>query len=247
MALCALGLSTAPVGADAANGAAKCNGTINGGTIAGNVNVGNNAVCILNGVTVTGNVSVGFKAYFEANGSTIGGNVSGSQALTLYIWNHSNVSGNVSGYYTNQVFVYDSTVGKNVAGVYGAAPGYGHFQVCGSTVSREIGAAFVGPDILVGDPAAGCGGNTASDFVVTNNTADSELYLIGNTAKFDIGVYNNSGGGPGQVTGNNAPNGDLFCSGNSGPFIGSPNGSVGDVSGPQCSATTITGRDMDEV
>lgn len=107
----------------------------------------------------------------------------------------------------------------------------------------------MGPDVLVGDPAAGCGGNTITngDLLVASNTTNSEVYVIGNTTQNgDIGVWGNSGAGPGLVTGNNAPKGDLYCSGNSAPFNGSGNGTIGDVSGPQCSATTITGYDIDE-
>ena len=248
VAIWAIGLSATPAFAKGGGGSFNCNGTVNGGTIAQNVSVSNNGVCVLNGVAVTGNVSVGKKAYFESNGSTISGNVTGINALTLYVWGGSNVSGNVSGIGTAQVFVYNSTIGKNVAGDNNVAAGYGHFQVCGSTVSREIGAAFVGPDLLVGDPAAGCGANTTGgDILVAVNSAASEVYVIGNTSNGgNISVYANTGAGDKQVHGNNAPMGDLFCSGNSAPFDGSANGTVGDVEGGQCAATTITGNDEDE-
>ncbi len=249
VALYALGLGAAPVSAGGGGGSFNCNKTVNGGTILSNVNVNPNGVCILNGVTVTGNVTAGRNSYFESNGSTIAGNVTGGSSLTLYIWGGSKVGGNVAGINTAQVFVYDSTVGKNVAAFGSVAPGYGHFQVCGSTVTREIGVAFMGPDILIGDPAAGCGANTAKngDIVVAANSAASEVYVIGNTAtNGNIGVYNNGGAGDKRVNGNNAPKGDLFCSGNSAPFDGSANGTVGDVEGGQCTATSITGIDPDE-
>ncbi len=246
MALVAVGLGVAPASANG-GGSTKCNSTINGGTISSNLNVGNNAVCVLNGVTVTGNVSVAKNAYFEANGSTINGNVSAYKALTVYIHGNSNVHGNVASVSSAQLFVYDSTVGKNIGGVGNVSPGYGHFQVCGSTVSREIGAAFVGPDVLVGDPGASCGGNTSGSIVVADNNTASELYVIGNSVgNGDIGVWGNLGSGPKQVSGNNAPNGDLFCLGNSASFSGAGNGTVGDVEGGQCSASTITGNDSDD-
>jgi hypothetical protein len=252
VALCALGLSAAPGAADSGGGGSfHCNQTVNGGTISGNVVVSNNGTCILNGVTVAGgNVSINRNGYFEANGSNIEGNITANQALTVYIWGGSNVSGNVAGY-SAQVFVYNSTVGKSVGFIGNVAPGYGHFQVCGSTVTREIGFDAVGPDVLVGDPANGCEGNTVKngDIVVANNPTDSELYVIGNTTlNGDIGVYLNSGVGPGQVNGNNAPNGDLFCLGNTNAsFDGTHNGSVGDVpAGTQCSADHLTGVDPDE-
>jgi hypothetical protein len=252
MALLVIGLGAAPASANG-GGSTKCNGTVTGGTIASNLNVGNNAVCVLNGVTVDGNVSVAKNAYFEANGSTINGNVSAYQALTLYIWGNSTVTGNVAGASTAQVFVYDSTVKKSVAEINSVKPGYGHFQVCGSTVSHEIGAATSGPDILVGDPAAGCGGNTVlnGDIAVVGNTTDSELFVIGNNVNNgDINVYlNNVGAGVGVVSGNNAPNGDLFCANNTittGSFDGSGNGTVGDVPVADCQASTITGVDTDD-
>jgi hypothetical protein len=252
VAFAALGLGAAP--AAAAGGGTNCNGTVNGGTINSNVTVNTNGVCILNGVTVNGNVAVGKKAYFEAQGSTINGNVSGMGSLTLYIWGHSTVNGNVSALQTAQVFVYNSNVTKSLAGLNKVAPGYGHFQVCGSTVGSEIGAFSMGPDILIGGGTTDCAGNTAgTEILAANNTVNSELYVIGNSvtnAGGDIGVYNNlvtlTGGGDGEVHGNNAPQGDLFCSGNSAPFNGSGNGTVGDVEGGQCSASTITGVDADD-
>jgi hypothetical protein len=256
LAIAALGLSAAPAGASTGSGGSfHCNKTINGGTIASNVTVTNNAVCILNGVTVQGNVGVDTNAYFEASGSTITGNVSAGSALTVYIHNHSSVGGNVAGYLTAQIFVYDSSVGRNVAGVNAYRPGYGHFQVCGTTVSRSIQVGIMGPDVLIGDPAASCAGNTANTsgmggyngILVTYNTADKELYVIGNTATWgDIAIYDNySASGDKQVHGNSAPNGDLICYGNATPFSGNLNATVGDVEGNQCSATTVTGNDLD--
>jgi len=249
IALYALGLSATPTAAAGGPGTFHCNKTVDGGTIASNITVNPNGVCVLNGVTVTGNVTAGYNSYFESNGSTISGNVTGNFALTLYVWGGSSVGGNVAAVGTPQVFVYNSTVGKNVGSVSASAPGYGHFQVCGSTVTREIGVALSGPDILIGDPAAGCGANTVKNggITVAFNSADTEVYVIGNTAtNNNIGVYDNGGVGDKLVHDNNAPNGDLFCAGNSSPFDGSGNGTVGDVEGSQCSATTITGVDPDE-
>jgi hypothetical protein len=249
VAFAALSVAAVPAGANGGSGGYNCNKTVTGGTINSNVSVTHNGTCVLNGVTVNGNVSVGVNGYFESNGSTITGNVSAGSSLTVYIWNHSKVNGNVAGYMTAQLFVYDSTVGKNVAATSSVAQGYGHFQVCGSTVGREIGAATTGPDILIGDPAAGCAGNTAQtgNIEAASNTADSEVYVIGNTAKYgDIFVYGNTGVGDKQVHANNAPHGDIYCQGNSAPFDGSANGTVGDVEGNQCTATTVTGDDNDD-
>jgi hypothetical protein len=249
MALFAVGLTGVPAGA---NGGVnfKCNGTVNGGTISSDVTVGNNATCVLNNVTVSGSVNVMKNAYFESNNSTISGSVTSFKALTLYIWNHSTVGGNVVAASTAQLFFYDSTGGRNVAAINDVAAGFGHFQVCGSTVKSGIKVGFVGPDVLIGSPSTGCAGNTVTngDILAVGNSLSSELYVLGNTAQNgDIGVYFNTGSAPEQVSGNNAPNGDLFCSGNAAGFSGSGNGSVGDVSGPQCSAATITGIDSDDI
>jgi hypothetical protein len=251
VAFAALGLSAVPVGANGGSGSYNCNKTVNGGTIDSNVKVTNNGVCVLNGVTVNGNVSVGVNGYFESNGSTISGNVSAGSSLTVYIRNNSNIGGNVAGYLTAQVFVYDSTVGKNVAATSMSAPGYGHFQVCGSTVTRTIGAALMGPDVLIGDPAAGCGGNTVKtgNIEAAYNATDSELHVIGNTVQGwggDLGIYGNSGAGDKVVTGNSVPKGDIFCLNNSAPFSGAGNLTAGDIEGTQCSANTITGVDADD-
>jgi len=59
-------------------------------------------------------------------------------------------------------------------------------------------------------------------------------------------VFGSTGVGDKQVTGNNAPNGDIYCNSNTSPFNGSPNGTAGDVEGGQCTATTITGMDADD-
>jgi hypothetical protein len=246
MTLCAIGLSAVPASANGGGGSTKCNSTINGGTISSNLNVGNNAVCVLNGVTVNGNVSVAKNAYFEANGGTINGNVSAYKALTVYIHGGTHVNGNVANASSAQLFVFNSTVSKSIGAVNDVAPGYGHFQVCGSTVSREIGAGLVGPDVLIGDPAASCGGNTAGSIVVANDSATSELFVIGNTVNNgDLGVWGNTGPGPKQVNGNTVSKGDLLCLSNSSPFDGSGNGAVGDLMG-SCSASSVTGNDPDE-
>jgi len=249
VAVAGLGVSSVPAGA-AGGSNLTCNKTVNGGTVNGVVKVPKNGTCILNGVTVVGNVNVGPNAYFESSGSSIGGNVNGTNSLTIYIHSNTSVAGGVIAYYTAQVYVYDSTVGRNVASVgNGPNPGFGHFQVCGTTAGIGISAAFVGPDILIGDPGAGCGANTANKgfILAASSTADSEVYVIGNTAQnADIDVYSNSGVGDKQVHQNNAPNGDIYCQGNSSPFDGSGNGTVGDVEGGQCTATTITGIDPDD-
>lgn len=248
MVLSAMGLSAVPVAAGGGGGPLNCNSTVNGGKVNGNVTVNPSAVCILNGVNVTGNVLVGNNAYFEANGAKITGNVVGAGALTIYVWGGTLVSGNVTGLGTAQLFVYDSNVQGNIAAVSNVSPGYGHFQVCGSHVGLNVGTAVTGPDVLIGDPAAGCGANTiqGGDLIVADVKANSELYVIGNDVPFgDISIFLNTGTGPKLVNGNNAPHGDLTCQNNSGPFDGSANGTVGDLVGA-CAATSINGNDIDD-
>ena len=201
-----------------------CNKTVSGGTINSNVSVPAGAVCILNGVTVNGSVSAGSNAYFESNGSKISGSVLGNQALTLYAWNHSAIGGVLAGYKTSQLFLYDSSVAQDVGAANSVAPGYGHFQICGSTLGGNLGVAYMGPDILIGDPAAGCGSNSIKhDVFASYNGADGEVYVIGNTVlQGDMFVSNNTGVGDKRVQ-NNTVSGDLNCSGNSSPFTASGN------------------------
>jgi hypothetical protein len=252
-AIAAIGVSAPPAGASMIRASQfHCNTTVNGGVIDSNLVATDDAVCILNGVTVNGNVGVGPNAYFESNGSTISGNVTGDQALTLYIWNKSRVDGNVVGNSAAQVFVWNSTVGKSISVGNSVAAGYGHFQVCGSTIGISIGASYFGPDILVGDPAAGCKGNTVTNgsIVLQNNTPDQELFVLFNLIKnTDLIVVNNtSSSGVQRVHGNELPNGDLVCQGNGTNFEDGGNGAnigVGAVQGGQCTANIITGADND--
>lgn len=235
-AFAALFLGGVPAGASTATPPPfQCNTTVNGGSFV-NVAVPAGGVCVLNGVNVSGNVTAGANAYFESNGSTVAGNVLGNQALTLYVWNHSTVGGDVAGYQAPQMFLYDSTFKQNVGGASSVAPGYGHFQLCGSTIGHDVAAYQMGPDVLIGAPAAGCGANSiGGNLYATSNTADSELYVIGNSVtRGDLNVTNNTGAGDKRVNGNTV-SGDLVCSGNSTPFDGSKNVAAHGVSGGQCS------------
>jgi predicted acyltransferase (DUF342 family) len=246
-AVAALCFSSGSVAADSGSPSTfQCNTTVTGGAISGDVRVPANGICILNGVTVTGNVMAGANAYFESNGSTISGSVAGDQALTLYLWNHTLVGGRVSGYKTAQVFVYDSTIAKSVRATNAVDPGFGHFHVCGNTIGQGVTAYRVGPDILVGDPAAGCGANTIKgDIVAASNTTDNELYVIGNNVtEGDIRITGNNGTGDKRVTGNSA-HGKLVCVRNSAPFTGSMNVAAGRAVG-QCAAATVTGQGNDD-
>lgn len=224
----ALFLGVAPVGANGGGGPApfQCNKTVNGGTIAGSVQVPANGVCVLNGVSVSGSVYVDANAYFESNGSIISGQVVGNQALTLYLYNHSAVAGSVAGYQTAQLFLYESAVSLNVGAANGVTPGYGHFQICGSQIANNVTVYQIGPDVLIGAPAAGCRGNAIDkgDVTVDSNSADTEVYVIGNSINSgNLAVTNNAGAGDKQVTGNTVGKGDITCSGNSAPFSASNN------------------------
>lgn len=246
-ACAALCLGVAPAAADDSGHLPfVCNTTVNGGTINRSVRVPTNGVCVLNGVAVDGTIRAGTNAYLESDGSTVSGSVVGDQSLTLYIWNHSVVGGDVAGSKTPQVFVYDSTVRHSVRAASSIAPGFGHFQVCGSTIGESVVALQVGPDVLIGDAAVGCGANTIKDgdLAVVSNVTDNELHVIGNSVpNGNIRVTNNTGAGDKRVSGNSAPNGELSCSGNSAPFDGSNNDIAARVAGGQCTAASVGDHD----
>lgn len=241
--LATLGLIVGPVPSLANNTPPpfQCNGTFTGKTINGNLEVPANGVCILNASTVNGNLQADTNAYLESKGSNLQGDVTGNSALTIYLHDATRVAGNVVGYATPQVLVYDSSIMDNVVGYNSVAPGYGHFQACGNTVGQSIGVAKMGPDVLIGDPATGCGGNSlkmGSIGVAQNNTY-ADLYVIGNQLQQgSLYVSQNSGTSDKLVQQNSGPNGNLDCQGNGLPFAGTPNGafkSYGDKSGPgQC-------------
>jgi hypothetical protein len=221
-----------------------CNGAISNQVINNNIEVPAGGVCVLTADTVNGNVRADSNAYLETVGGTLNGDVLGNGALTLYIHQGTRVNGNVAGYQTPQVLVYDSSIMDNVAGYSAYAPGFGAFQVCGNQIGLSVGVAKMGPDVLVGDPAAGCGANTlkSGDIGVAQNNTYKVLYVIGNTLqKGGINVSQNTdsyASGDKRVQSNSGPSGNLDCQGNAAPFAGTPNGtfaSYGDKSGPgQC-------------
>ena len=243
--LAVAGLMTGPLPAlaNTVSTTFQCNGTYSSRTVTGNLEVPAGGVCILNNSTVSGTVQADSNAYFESNHSHLVGDVVGNQALTLYLHDGTTVGGNVVGYQTPQLFVYSSTVARNVVAAGSVAPGYGHVQVCGDTVAQSIAVAQMGPDVLIGYPAASCGANTVqtgSIGVVQNNTY-AEMFVIGNRLlQGSLYVAQNSGSSDKRVQSNTGPNGNLDCQGNTSTFIGSPNGafkSYGDkVNGKgQCS------------
>jgi hypothetical protein len=230
--LAALGMLIAPLpalasGASAPSAPFQCNGTYSNRTISGNVVVPAGDVCILTNSSIGGSVLAATNAYFEAGQTRVAGDVVGTQALTLYLHDASTVSGNLVGYQTPQVFVYGSTVGGSVLADGSVAPGYGHFQLCGNIVTQNIAVAQMGPDVLIGDPAAGCGANTVQQgsIGVAQNNTYAEMYVIGNNLlKGSLYVAQNTGASDKRVQQNSGSQGSLDCQGNSAPFTGSPNG-----------------------
>ncbi len=211
----------------------ECNGVFSSSTIK-SVTVPDNGACTLLASTVTGNVTVGTGAYFEASGTTIQGNVKGKDALTIYTHLGSTIGGSVKANSTNQVFLFDGSVGGSVqAG--SSVENFGHVQVCGMTISKKVQIKKGGTDILVGDSLAGCGGNTiGGDLKITDNFTDVELDVQDNTISGSLIVSKNQGPSDKSVV-NNTGGKKLQCDDNVGPFVGTPNSGFASVkTGSQC-------------
>jgi hypothetical protein len=193
-----------------------CTGTLARVTIA-DVTVPAGATCRLGDATVNGTVVVQGDAYFEASATKIAGSVRASGALTVFLNGGTFVSGSLLVDQTAQVFLYKTSVG-GVARVSGSlAPGYGHVQLCDSAAGG-IEVTGSGPDVLVGDPAAGCPGNEVkNDVVISNNDTASELAVSGNVIGGSLLVTDNVGTSPKRVMGNNVL-GQVDLSGNAVPF-----------------------------
>jgi hypothetical protein len=208
-----------------------CNGTLTGVTLK-TVVVPNNGACTLVGSTVKGDVKVLANAYFEANATSIQGNVKGDQALTIYLHDGSTVGKSVKANKTAQVFLYDGSVHGSVQ--VQSYTGSGQVQVCGMTVDGNVKVQKTGTDILVGDVAAACGGNTIDGNVdVTNNVTDVELVVSDNTINGKLTVSKNTGLADKLVQLNTGGK-KLMCLSNAAPFVGSPNSGFEDADG-QCS------------
>lgn len=213
----------------------SCSGTYSARTVSSNVDVPAGGTCVLNASFVRGTVTVESGAYFEAGQTTITGDLVANQALTLYLHDRSTV-GNIVAAKTAQVFIYDSSA-LNIGAGGAIATGYGHVHVCGDTVGGAIGVAGMGPDILVGDPAAGCGGNTVKtgDVWINGNDTYAELTIAGNTIqKGNLDVERNVGTSSKLIQNNTLPEGTLYCAGNQAPFTGALNSSQS-TTGGQCS------------
>jgi hypothetical protein len=211
----------------------SCNGTISN-TSTGDVAVPAGAVCRLNSVTVKGSVTVLQNGYLEASRSRISGDVSATNALSVFLRDQSSVGGSLRATGTAQVFVYGAGIGGSLADADAISAGYGHAQVCGTSIGGNLEVTDVGPDVLIGDPAADCTGNrVGGNLVLTRNMTASQLQVAGNNVGGDLVVAENTGASPKTVQGNWG-GGKLSCTGNASPFVGSPNGKFGGATG-QCS------------
>lgn len=193
-----------------------CTGSLSHATMA-DLNVPEGAVCRVSGSTVNGSVTVERDAYFEASATKINGAVRAAHTLTVFLHDGTVVSGNVIVEDTAQLFLYKATVGGTAKVTGAAAPGYGHVQVCNTSVGAiEIRAS--GPDVMVGDPEAGCPGNrVGKDVVITRNHTMSELDVSGNVIGGSLLVTDNTGSSPKRVM-NNSVLGRIDLSNNASPF-----------------------------
>lgn len=232
LAAAALSLIAAPA-AHASGGAFSCNGTYSGKNINLDLQVPAGGTCVLNSSAVNGNVIVGANGYFESNGTKVSGNIGGSGALTVYVHDQSNIQGAINLTQTPQVFLFDSRVAGNMSATNSVAPGYGHVQLCGVTSPTGSGSqanltvSGVGPDVLIGDPASGCAGNSfTGDVNISGNNTYGEMVVRGNTLnnQGNLNVSNNTGTSEKFVqTNSSTGQGNLACSGNSAPFTASAN------------------------
>jgi hypothetical protein len=208
-----------------ANSNVTCNGTMSNVTT-DNVVVPSGGVCRLNFATVKGSVTVEQNAYFEASQTTVLGDLTAANALTVFLRNKTSVAGSVNVVATQQLFVYQASVHGPLSATNAVAPGFGHAQVCGSQLGGGVEVSGIGPDVLIGDPAAGCDGNVITGpLSVTGSSAATELAVAGNKVAGNISVLNNLGAGPKKVQ-DNTSTGGLSCLGNDAPFTGEPNGPV---------------------
>ena len=226
----------------------KCNETVTGGTF-NNVAVPANGSCTLIDSTVSGDVSVTTNGYFEASNTDISGKVRANNAQTLFIDNDTTVGRDIKSGRTAQVFIYDSTVGRGIA----ADDGTEVVQICGNLVAAGgIHVTDSGPDILVGDPLADCGGNTVTgDIEVSRNFVDVELVVRGNTVSDkNLEVIKNLGPADKIVEGNTGGK-QVNCRTNDAPFTAVDNNGWAKGRTGQCHVLLtceeeLTGADVDE-
>jgi hypothetical protein len=212
----------------------ECNGTLTGKTIPDDLVVPDNGACTIVNSSVGDDVKVGKNAYFQATGSQIAGHVEGNHSLTIFIDTGTTVGDGVEANRTAQLFVFNSTVTGDVE----AWRSSDKAQICGNTINGLVHVHRSGTDILVGDPAGDCAGNTiqgGNDVRVHDNFTDIELVVSGNTLQGggDLEVNDNSGPAGKAVQNNTGSGGDIECFGNEDPFTGTPNSGFADAEG-QC-------------
>jgi hypothetical protein len=221
--------------AQAHDDAADCDGTANGLTIRGDLNVPSGGSCQLINSTVRGDVKVRGGGYFQASNTTVRGDVKAKRSQTVFIEGGSTVRGNVETNRTSQVFLFASTVGGNIE----VERADDKVNVCGITVQGGIEVEKSGRDILVGDPlTTDCPGNVVKrgDVEILDNDTDVELVVRGNTIKRgDLEVRRNTGSSDKFVQDNEGGD-DLICKGNGAPFTASGNTGwhkkIGQCAGP---------------
>lgn len=201
----------------------RCNRTLSGRIVKGDLVVPAGGVCRLKRVTVRGDVAVRAGGFLQATRTTVRGNTGARRALTLFFDGGSRVDGDVVGDSTGQVFVFASTVGGRIDVRHAS----GKVNICGNTVMGDIHISRrSGPDILVGDPLAiDCPGNVVrrGDIVLEDNSTDVELVVGGNILRRGDLVLRRNGGPSAKTVQENTGRARLFCMGNAAPFSASEN------------------------
>jgi hypothetical protein len=179
--------------------------------------VDRDGVCTLTGSTVTGDVRVGRNGFLQATNTDIAGSVKAYKALTLFIDGGSSVGGSVRADRTFQVFVFDSSVTRDLE----VRRSDDRVHICGNTILEgDIEVDHSGRDILIGDPkAVDCAGNTVAkgDLEAEDNFTDVEFVIRGNTISVgDLEVFDNDGPVTKFVE-DNVGGDRLVCAGNEEP------------------------------
>jgi cyclophilin family peptidyl-prolyl cis-trans isomerase len=201
----------------------ECNGALSGQTIPGDLVVPEDGTCTITGSSVGGDVKVGRNAYFQATGSQIADDVYANRALTVFIDTGTTVGDDIHAFRTSEVFVFNATVADRleVSGSDAAV------QICGSTLNGRTSVTDSGRDILIGDPlAVDCAGNTITNghsLTVSDNFADVEFVVRGNTFQGGDLRVNDNEGPVEKFVQDNTGGDDLECFGNEDVFTATGN------------------------
>jgi hypothetical protein len=192
-------------------------------------------VCTLTGSTVTGDVRVGRDGFFQATNTDIAGGVRAYRALTVFLNEGSTVGGSVRTDRTFQVFVFDSSVTRDLE----VRRSSDRIHICGNTLLEgDIEVERSGPDILIGDPdTVDCAGNTLAkgDIEAEDNFTDVEFVIRGNTVTLgDLEVFDNDGPVTKFIE-DNVGGDRLVCAGNDPPISALNNTGWARITG-QCAA-----------